>query len=112
MKEYDTPRMGYIIRTIIESPAYSFPKWWKPDTTRTEAWLVRDGDLPRVPHPYYRLRERVYASPDRQFGSIWRYEKACLTYLEKHGIAGELVAVQVLDSGEIATDGRKIFLTT
>lgn len=110
LREYENPRMGYMIKTQVETPVYAFPKWWKSETERTEAWLVRDGDLPRVPHPYFRLRERVYATPERQFASIWRYEKACETYMEKHGIDGEMVMVQVLDTGNLANDGRKIFV--
>jgi len=51
----------------------------------------------------------VYASPYKEHASVWRYEKACQTYLEKHGIDGTIIPITVYDTGQIATDGRKIF---
>tara|TARA_R100001463_G_scaffold133532_1_gene195026 strand:+ start:4038 stop:4364 length:327 start_codon:yes stop_codon:yes gene_type:complete len=100
---------GFIIRAQLSSTRVAFPRWWKTEEETTQVYLVRDGDLPRTPHPYYRLRYRVYASPFIEHASIWRYEKACETYLEKHGIQGVVKSIPVYDTEQIATDGRKIF---
>ena len=100
---------GFIIGAQLSSTKVAFPRWWKSEQEVSKVYLVRDGDLPRTPHPYYRLRYRVYASPYKEHASVWRYEKACQTYLEKHGIDGTIIPITVYDTGQIATDGRKIF---
>ena len=107
------PTQGFIIGVQLTGAQRQkrnvFPRWWTSEEVLLDTYLVRDRDLYMVPAPYYRLRYRVYATPTRQHASVWRYEKACQTYLEKHEIDGVIIPVSVCDTGQIATDGRKIF---
>lgn len=76
-----------------------------------EVWIVRDGDLPFVPQPYYRIADRVYATGNKRHASVWVHQKASETYMDKHKLNGSIVSATVADTGMITNDGRKLLMT-
>jgi hypothetical protein len=97
-------RRGWVITAKLE-----VQKWFRKIEI-VEGFLVRDGDLPHVPHPYYRVAPRVYLTRGRQFASVWLYEEAAHTYLKKHNLSGQITEVRTLPTGEQTNDGRKKFI--
>ena len=72
--------------------------------------MVRDSDLPFCPHPYFRIAPRIYITPERQFASVWIYEKAVLTFLTKSQINGIILGVEALPTDRTTNDGRTLYV--
>ncbi len=72
--------------------------------------MVRDSDLPFCPHPYFRIAPRIYLTPERQFASVWIYEKAVLTFLTKSQINGIILGVEALPTHRTTNDGRTLYV--
>ena len=72
--------------------------------------MVRDSDLPFCPHPYFRIAPRIYITPERQFASVWIYEKAAMTFLVKSQMNGIILEVDALETNSYTNDGRVLYV--